>query len=154
MMLRLEKCGTVPPENCEEIFRNSAIYARYFQGGGLVRSLERAAEAGELYLALDEEDKPLGAMWVSMRGFCGLYPYLKLIGVHADCRGKGVGAFLLAELERLARESGSRRVTLMVSDFNDGAQRFYRRMGYWTLGEIPDATRAGISEIVMIKDLD
>ena len=59
-----------------------------------------------------------------------------------------------AKLERIARESGARRVTLMVSDFNEGGQRFYRRMGYWTLGEIPDATRTGIGEIVMMKDLD
>ena len=153
-MLRLVKCGVIPPENCEDIFRNSEIYSRYFQGDGLSRSLERAAAARELYLALDETDRPLGAMWVSMRGFCGLYPYLKLIGVHADCRGQGVGSFLLTELERIVRESGARRVTLMVSDFNEGGQRFYRRMGYWTLGEIPDATRTGIGEIVMMKDLD
>ena len=112
-----------------------------------------AAKAGELYFACDEQGKRLGAMKVSMRGFCGLYPYLGLIGVHADSRGLGVGKFLMDQLEAMAWESGARRVTLMVSDFNEGGQRFYQRLGYWKLGEIPDAAKAGITELVMVKDL-
>ena len=88
-----------------------------------------------------------------LRGFCGLYPYLSLIGVHADCRGAGVGAFLMEELEGMARRSGAGRVTLMVSDFNEGGQRFYQRLGYWQLGQLPDAAREGITELVMVKDL-
>lgn len=153
MALRLEKCGPAVPEGCEEIFQNSAIYTRYFQDGRLVRSLERAAQAGELYLAYDEDGRALGAMKVVLRGFCGLYPYLGLIGVHADSRGRGVGRFLMEELERLTLESGAKRVTLMVSDFNEGGQRFYERLGYWKLGEIPNASKEGITELVMIKDL-
>jgi ribosomal protein S18 acetylase RimI-like enzyme len=92
-------------------------------------------------------------MKVSLRGFCGLYPYLGLIGVHADSRGLGVGGFLMSQLEKIALESGARRVTLMVSDFNEDAQRFYARLGYRKLGEIPDAVKEGITELVMIKDL-
>ena len=33
-------------------------------------------------------------------------------------------------------------------------QAFYRRRGYWLLGELPDAAKAGITELVMLKDLD
>ena len=153
MALYLQKCGPELPEGCEDIFRNSAIYTRYFQDGRLARSLANAAKAGELYFACDEQGKLLGAMKVSMRGFCGLYPYLGLIGVHADSRGLGVGRFLMEQLEAMARESGARRVTLMVSDFNEGGQRFYQRLGYWKLGEIPDAAKEGITELVMVKDL-
>ena len=154
MALRLEKCGPVPPEGCEDIFHDCDIYTRYFQDGRLEGSLRRAAEAGELYLALDETGRAVGAMRVVLRGFCGLYPYLSLIGVHSSCRGQGVGAFLMGELERLARDSGARRVTLMVSDFNRGGQRFYQRLGYWKLGELPDAAKQGITELVLVKDLD
>ena len=153
MALRLEKCGSVPPAGCEDIFRNSDIYTRYFQDGRLERSLTRAAQNGELYIAYDETERPLGAMKVVMRGFCGLYPYLGLIGVHADSRGLGVGKFLMEQLEKMSRESGARKVTLMVSDFNTGGQRFYERLGYRKLGEIPDASKEGITEFVMIKDL-
>jgi len=153
MALRLEKCGPVIPEGCEDIFRNSDIYTRYFQDGRLGRSLARAAGNGELYIAYDERNRPLGAMKVVMRGFCGLYPYLGLIGVHADSRGLGVGKFLMEQLEKMSRESGAKKVTLMVSDFNTGGQRFYERLGYRKLGEIPDASKEGITEFVMIKDL-
>lgn len=153
MALYLKKCGSTVPEGCEDIFQNSAIYTRYFQDGRLNRSLERAAQAGELYLACDEDGRALGAMKVVLRGFCGLYPYLGLIGVHADSRGKGVGRFLMEELERLSLESGAKRVTLMVSDFNEGGQRFYERLGYWKLGELPNASKEGITELVMVKDL-
>lgn len=153
MALYLKKCGPTVPEGCEEIFHNSAIYSRYFQDGRLSRLLERAALAGELYLACGEDGRPLGAMKVVLRGFCGLYPYLGLIGVHADSRGKGVGRFLMEELERLSLESGAKRVTLMVSDFNEGGQRFYERLGYWKLGELPNASKEGITELVMVKNL-
>lgn len=155
MKLHLEQSAAQPPEGCEEIFRNSAIYERYFKGEGrLENSLRRAAERGELYLARTEEGQLAGAMRVVMGGFCGLYPYLSLIGVRDTFRDKGVGSFLMDQLEKLARRNGSRRVSLMVSDFNTGAQAFYRRRGYWLLGELPDAAKAGITELVMLKDLD
>ena len=153
MALRLEKCAGTLPEGCEDIFRDSDIYTRYFQDGRLERALARAAENGELYIVYNEENRPLGAMKVTLRGFCGLYPYLGLIGVHRDSRGLGVGKFLMEQLEEMARESGARKVTLMVSDFNTGGQRFYQRLGYRKLGEIPDASKEGITEFVMIKDL-
>lgn len=153
MSLRFEKCGPLAPAGCEEFFHDSAIYTHYFKDGRLERYLSRAAAAGELYVAYDEDDRPIGVMKVAMRGFCGLYPYLNLIGVHADSRGKGVGAFLMGELERMAVDSGAKRVTLMVSDFNEDGQRFYERLGYWKLGVIPNALKEGINELVMIKDL-
>ena len=153
MALQLIQCGPEVPEGCEDIFRNSEIYTRYFQDGRLTDSLSRAARNGELYLACDETGRPLGAMKVARRGFCGLYPYLGLIGVHADSRGLGVGSFLMAQLERMTLESGAKRVTLMVSDFNEDALRFYTQLGYRELGRIPDAAKEGITELLMIKDL-
>ena len=92
-------------------------------------------------------------MRVVMTGFCGLYPYLSLIGVRDTFRGQGVGSFLMEHLEDMALRAGARRVTLMVSDFNQGAQAFYRSRGYWLLGSLPDAVKPGIGELVMVKDL-
>ena len=141
MQLKLEQAGPECAEGCEEIFRNSLIYERYFQDPGrLEASLHRAAEQGELYLAVSESGELAGAMRIVMKGFCGLYPYL--------------GGFLMEHLERLAREAGSRRVTLMVSDFNESAQQFYQARGYWRLGVLRDAVKPGIDEFVMVKDLE
>ena len=53
----------------------------------------------------------------------------------------------------MALRAGARRVTLMVSDFNQRAQAFYRSRGYWLLGSLPDAVKPGIGELVMVKDL-
>ena len=146
MQLKLEQAGPECPEGCEEIFRNSLIYERYFQDPGrLEASLHRAAEQGELYLAVSESGELAGAMRIVMKGFCGLYPYLSLIGVRDGFRGRGVGGFLMEHLERLAREAGSRRVTLMVSDFNESAQQFYQARGYWRLGVLRDAVKPGIA---------
>ena len=56
----------------------------------------------------------------------------------------------MGELERLAKESGAKRVTLMVSDFNTGGIRFYERLGYWKLGELPDGAEL-LTELGTIK---
>lgn len=57
-------------------------------------------------------------------------------------------------LERMARQAGAQRVTLMVSDFNTPAQAFYQKRGCWQLGTIPNAVRPGIDELVTIKELN
>ena len=153
MALKFVKCGTEVPAGCQEIFYNSEIYERYFRGGKLERTLSRAAAAGELYLALDEAGRPVGAMKMTLRGFCGLYPYLGLLGVHPESRGLGVGAFLISQAEQMARESGASRITLMVSDFNAGAMRFYKRLGFQELGRLPAAVLPDVAEILLVKDV-
>ena len=119
----------------------------------MARSLENALNAGELYVACGSAGEVLGVMRVRAKGFCGLYPYLALIGAAPRARGRGVGHFLLAEFEAMARVQGAGRVALMVSDFNEKAQALYRSLGYWELGRLPDAVRKDISELVLIKDL-
>jgi ribosomal protein S18 acetylase RimI-like enzyme len=42
-------------------------------------------------------------------------------------------------------------VFLMVSDFNAAARRFYERLGYLAIGEVPEFLVAGRSEILMRK---
>lgn len=41
-------------------------------------------------------------MRIRAKGFCGLYPYLALIGRRTPGPRRGVGHFLLAEFEALA----------------------------------------------------
>lgn len=57
------------------------------------------------------------------------------------------------EFESMARADGCLRTCLLVSDFNLHAMEFYRSLGYWELGVIPDASKPGIAEHVMLKDL-
>lgn len=153
--LRLAPGGGDRLAECVEVFRGSAIWERYFAGGDrLQRSLERAARQGQLWYALTDENAIAGVMRVVPGGFCGLYHYLSLLGAAPWAHGQGVGRFLMGEFERMAREAGCARTSLLVSDFNAGALAFYRSLGYWELGVLPDAAKPGIAERVLLKDLN
>ena len=52
------------------------------------------------------------------------------ISVAEEWRGRGVGQALMAAAERWARERGASRMVLDMSAENDGALRFYERLGY------------------------
>ena len=55
--------------------------------------------------------------------------YLQAIAVDKELRGDGVGSILMDSFEERARASGSTRLSLDVSARNDGARRFYERLG-------------------------
>ncbi|UCB44393.1 MAG: GNAT family N-acetyltransferase, partial [Spirochaetota bacterium] len=55
--------------------------------------------------------------------------YLQAIAVDKKLRGSGMGSVLMDFFEKLARESGSTRLSLDVSAKNEGARRFYERRG-------------------------
>ena len=57
---------------------------------------------------------------------------------------------LLTEVESQAK---SRDLFLLTSDFNEGAQRFYRRMGYTQIGAIPSYVVPDVTELIFRKQL-
>jgi ribosomal protein S18 acetylase RimI-like enzyme len=56
--------------------------------------------------------------------------YLGAVAVNEDCRGKGVGTFILKESLEIARKKNCKRVVLDVDLKNDGALRLYERFGF------------------------
>jgi GNAT superfamily N-acetyltransferase len=61
---------------------------------------------------------------------------VKKLLVHRSARGKGIGAALMDEAERIAKEKGR---TLLVLDTASGAaERLYTRGGWHRAGVIPD----------------
>lgn len=68
------------------------------------------------------------------------------LAVHADRRGMGLGALLLAATENDARRRGCRSMTLEVSTRNRAAIALYKRFGYLRVTRLPqfyeDATDA------------
>ena len=101
-------------------------------------------------LLLVSGDDLCGFAWCLRGGAFGRSDYLRLIGVRADCTGQGIGAALLADVEN---RSQSRDLLLLVSDFNEGAQRFYRRMGYEQIGAIPGYVLPDVAELIFRKRL-
>ena len=104
----------------------------------------------QIHVALNETGNCIGFMGVIHNGCFRKFSYLSLIAVKESHRSKGVGRKLLGTFERIGFEKAD-RVFLLVSDFNTNAQRFYQRLGYQKVGEIPDLFKTGISEHVMIK---
>lgn len=56
--------------------------------------------------------------------------YLGAVAVNEDCRGKGIGTFILEKSLEIARKLNCKRVVLDVDLENDGALRLYERFGF------------------------
>jgi GNAT superfamily N-acetyltransferase len=136
---------------CAAMACRTEIGRRYgFEQGPLAETLAAAiANGGELFLA-ELDGTVAGFAWVDPRGAFSSAPYLRLIVVEESRRRAGVGAALLAEFEGRTASVG-RDWCLLVSDFNEEAQRFYERHGYRKAGALPDFARPGITEILMVK---
>ena len=58
------------------------------------------------------------------------FPEVRLLAVAPSARGKGIGALLIDECVRRARESGATALTLHTTDMMQAAMRLYERMGF------------------------
>jgi ribosomal protein S18 acetylase RimI-like enzyme len=130
------------------------LWRRYGATSENVRGiLGRALEAGDLLLVADlPEQVAIGFAWVVPNGAFNRSPYLRLIGVHPDYSGAGVGSALLKQAEAEVSPK-SRELFLLVSDFNTDAQRFYQRNGYEQIGAIPGYVVADVAELIFWKRL-
>jgi ribosomal protein S18 acetylase RimI-like enzyme len=78
--------------------------------------------------------------------------YLELLAVAPGRQGRGLGGALLDHVEAHAFARGQ-NLFVCVSDFNEGARRFYRRHGYAEIGPIPNLLIPGTAEILMRKTI-
>lgn len=74
------------------------------------------------------DGKPVGCGGVKLPP--GEPAFLKRMWVAPEARGLGIGALLLDELERIARESGAAAVTLDTNSKLTTAARLYASRGY------------------------
>jgi ribosomal protein S18 acetylase RimI-like enzyme len=114
--------------------------ARYFASGmdaAPVFAIQAGAEiAGVVGLRLD---------W--LRG-----PYLQFLGIVPGCQGRGLGARVLAWMEREA-EPGTRNLWVCASDFNAAAIRFYERHGFKRVAILDGLVQDDRDELLMRKRL-
>ncbi len=119
-------------------------------GRDLARCLASVRRPGaELFLAR-RRDERLGFILLHPTGMAG-QPYVAVVAVAEAARGGGVGARLLAFAED--RYPEARHIFLCVTNINTGARRLYERIGYRQVGEIPDFSGPGFSELIMHKAL-
>ena len=79
--------------------------------------------------------------------------HLDLLAVAPPYRRAGVGRRLLEWLEKCAVVAGIFTVTLEVRETNEGAQLFYKRMGYRTLAHFPGYYQRIEAALRMGRDL-
>jgi GNAT superfamily N-acetyltransferase len=118
----------------------------------LARALEEALGRGDGLLVAEERGRVLGLAWFNPTGTLALGGYLRLIAVVPGGAGKGTGVALLRAFEaETARRSA--HAFLLVSDFNDGAIRFYEREGYARVGAMPGLVLPDVAEVLYWKRL-
>jgi len=79
--------------------------------------------------------------------------HLDLLGVLPSWRRAGVGCRLLEWLEKCAVVAGILSIALEVREGNNGAQLFYERLGYHTMGRIPGYYQGIEAALRMGRDL-
>lgn len=93
--------------------------------------------AGLVGYPLPERPEPIPdtmpAMFVPLQELENLAPatwYVNVLAAYPALRSQGRGSALLGIAERLAANSGSQGLSIIVSDTNAGARRLYERHGY------------------------
>jgi ribosomal protein S18 acetylase RimI-like enzyme len=81
----------------------------------------------DLFLVAEWEGRLVGAV---LGGFDGRRAIVYHLAVEQAARGQGIGAALMAELEKRLRQKGCRKAYLLVTYDNDGAKDFYRTQGW------------------------
>ncbi len=117
------------------------------------RLFERSMQQDILLTAdLPGEAVACGLLRCIRRGAFNLSPYVSALGVQAEYQNRRIGAALLRQVEQEVADS-SADVFLLTSEFNQDAQRFYRRQGYTQVGAIADYIMPGVTELIFRKRL-
>lgn len=137
--------------DCEYALLNSELGRQYFanEESGKLAILE-GLEQGNLYIALINKEC-VGFIWCIPKGAFHSFPYLHIVAVKEEYRGKGIGKKLIDFIEKLLFVNAN-KIFLVVADFNPNAKHFYEKNGYRQVGEIPSLYRKGITEYLMMKE--
>jgi len=136
---------------CARIMAENPLWQRY--GVGPASALQRLSgglEQGASILVAEADAGVAGFIWFVEKGAFYRSGYVMLVGVDPAQQGQGVGEILMDAAEQILFEK-SADVFLLVSDFNEGAQRFYRRRGYIYVGALPGYVLPDVAELIYRK---
>jgi GNAT superfamily N-acetyltransferase len=118
---------------------------------GAKASLAEALRARDLLLVAADGHTVVGFAWAITTRALDRSAYLRLLLVSEERQSRGVGAALLARVEREARASRCRHLVLLVTRTNRRARSFYERHGYAHVGDLAGFVRPGIAESLYLK---
>jgi ribosomal protein S18 acetylase RimI-like enzyme len=90
-----------------------------------------------------------GDTWINPRYFekRDMRPlYVEELAVHPDWNGRGVGSFVLEQLQHLARVRGLTHLVLEVAENNENALQWYRKRGFRKLDAAIFLAQSVVSE--------
>jgi ribosomal protein S18 acetylase RimI-like enzyme len=137
------------PSVVEILAQSEPWISRGATGESLARALGDTIGRGHTFVA--EEDLLPAALAcfvpepVIAGGGC-----LRFIAVRQDKRRRGIGRQLMGFVERKVF-SKSQNLYVSISSTNDAAQRFFERLGYRRVGEIPGLYGADETEYILRK---
>ena len=150
MNLIIKKASEKYLSDCEIALSRSVLGEKYFSKEGSAKNaVLEGMNQGNVYIAL-RENECVGFFYIIPNGAFHSFPYLHIISIKEEHRGKGLGTVLLEQAEKIAFEY-SDKIFLVVADFNPDAMRFYEKNNYRQVGEIPSLYRPGITEYLMMK---
>lgn len=102
------------------------------------RRITRSIKAGETWLALDDDGRPVGTIAIDVVGDAGLWPDDELRQSYVIHRmmvprtesGRGIGAAMVKFAEDLARSHGRRKLVLDAWNTNKELHRYYESLGF------------------------
>lgn len=151
MAISIEKGSMEYINDCEDALLNSELGRTYFSREGSARNaILEGLEQGNLYIVLTNNDCA-GFMYYMPKGAFHSFPYLHIISIKEEYRGRGIGKKLIRFLEDMVFVKAN-KIFLVVADFNPDGKRFYEKIGYRQIGEIPSLYRKGITEYLMMKE--
>jgi ribosomal protein S18 acetylase RimI-like enzyme len=131
--------------------KSSDLWNVYFKNNPAHEAtIEEMISKKQVYVAINKNDKCVGFMGVINNGCFYKFSYLATLAVKKRYRNKGVGKDLVNKFETIGFKKAD-RVFILVSDFNKTAQKFYRKLGYKKVGNIPNLFKKGISENLLVK---
>jgi ribosomal protein S18 acetylase RimI-like enzyme len=74
--------------------------------------------------------------WINQRYFSkrDMRPlYVEELAVHPEYQGRGIGGFMMEQIEHLARLRGCTHLVLVVAENNESALKFYRARSFYRL---------------------
>ena len=92
----------------------------------------RRHDAGELLVAVDDADRPIGWIQVARVHLLAESAVASIDGLVVDetNRSTGIGAALVEAAERWARDAGAEAIVVRSRSTRERAHRFYERIGY------------------------
>jgi ribosomal protein S18 acetylase RimI-like enzyme len=99
----------------------------------------------------DVNKRCVAVLSYKLEGAFGFHPYIHIITVATDERGKGYGKQLLSYFEEVIVPE-YKKILLLVGTWNSRAVKLYEKVGYKRLCEIDGFYTENVTEILMIKE--